>query len=180
MSEAPAQELAARGRDAATKAKELQAAVVGSLTPSQRGRLRQIQLQYAMAVALLQPSLIKSLNISDAQLDTIRQHARELRIANADLMKGLDIPEDELERIRLPSNLIAERGEAELRAFDGLTPQQTLAKMKDRTKERETAIAEANRFALEALTAEQRTKLEEFVGKQIEINWDYDALLQGD
>ena len=174
------QEFAVWGRDAATNSKELQANAVGSLTPSQRGRLRQIQLQYSMAFALLQPSLIKSLNISDTQRDTIRQHARELALANADLMEGWDIPEDELDRIRPPSDLMDERGQAELQSFDGLSPPQTLARMIDRTKEQETAMAEANRLALEALTAEQRTQLEEFMGKQIEFNWDYDVLLQGE
>ncbi len=180
LSEARGQELKEWIIGAATKGKELQATAVGSLTPSQHARLRQIQTQYAMAIVLLQPSLIQSLSISDAQLDTIRPHARELVLANADLVKGWGIPKDELERIRPPSKLVAERGLAELLAFDGLSSQKILARMIDHTKEREKAMAEANRLALEALTVEQRTKLEEFVGKQIEINWDYDALFRGD
>jgi GlpG protein len=180
LPEAREQELKEWIIGAATKGKELQATAVGSLTPSQHARLRQIQTQYAMAIVLLQPSVIQSLSISDAQLDTIRPHARELVLANADLVKGWDIPKDELERICPPSKLVAERGLAELLAFDGLSSQQILARMIDRTKEREKAMAEANRLALVVLTVEQRTKLEEFVGKQIEINWDYDALFRGD
>ncbi len=176
-SEARTRELGARGMRVAKEYKRLQAQIVEMLTPSQRERLRQIQLQYTIAVALIQPSLAKGLDISDEQLDRIREHARALCLTDPDVVTGLDIPEEELKRIRPSAELLVEQGSAELRVFDGLNPDETLREMMKRTKDRDETQSEANKLALEVLTPQQRSELAEFVGKEIEVSWDYDALM---
>lgn len=163
--------------ETANKSKELQATVMGMLTTSQRERLHQIQLQYAMAVALLQPSLIKELNISDEQLDQIRQHARTYVFAQPELMQGLDIPDEEIERIYPASGALSEDANAKLHAFDGLSPTEILRKMLGTAKNLDATLGEANRLALDVLSPKQRVALKKFMGEQIELSWDYDSLM---
>jgi Leucine-rich repeat (LRR) protein len=180
VSEAPLQESEPLTMETATKSKELQATVMGMLTTSQRERLHQIQFQYAMAVALLQPSLIKELNISDEQLDQIRQHARTYVLAKPELMQGLEIPDEEIERIYPASGALSEDANAKLHAFDGLSPTEILRKMLETAKNLDATLGEANRLALDVLSPEQRVALKKFVGEQIELSWDYDALMPTD
>lgn len=175
MPAARVEEFAARAKVMETRYKELQAKVVGMLTAGQRERLSQIQLQYAIAVTLLQPSLIKALGISDGQLDQIRQHAKMYALANPELLNGLDIPDEELDRICPPSETITERAGAVLQEFIGLTPTEILQKWMEISRERDTTLAQANRLALDVLTPEQRATLDQFVGEQIAPVWDYDA-----
>jgi hypothetical protein len=179
-SEVRTQELVARTERVASKYKELQAQVVGMLTPIQRERLKQIQLQYAIAVALTQPEFIKALDISEEQLERIRKHAMASALARPDVFKALDISEERLLSTRLPSDRSTERGLAELREFDGLNPDDTFQKMMELSQKRDKTHAEANRLALEVLTPEQRAKLAKFVGQEIELTWDYDAMMRDD
>lgn len=179
MSAERSEELSAQTQAMAAKQKKLWATVVEMLTPSQRERLRQIQLQYAMPVALLQPSFIKALGISDEQLDRIRQQAKVYVGVAPKLMKGLDIPDEEHDKIYLPSNLAADRNEALLHAFDGLSPSGMLKKMVETAKENAATVAEAKQRTLDVLSAEQRATLETLVGKPIEPTWDFDALMPG-
>jgi hypothetical protein len=125
---------------------------VAILTPSQSERLKQIQLQRAIAAALAQPELIKA----------------------------LDISEEQLAKIRPLSERIGEKRLAELHDLDGLTPKERRKKSIELSKEWDKAQAEANKLALDVLTPEQRAKLEKFVGKEIDVTWDYDALVPDD
>ena len=126
----------------------LMARVIGMLTPSQSERLKQIQLQQAIASTLVKPEFVKALNISKEQL----------------------------ERIRPLSDRIGEKQSAKLHELDGLTREERRKKFMELTKEQDKAQAEANKLALDVLTPEQRAKLEEFTGQEIEVTWDYDAL----
>jgi hypothetical protein len=109
------------------------------LTPSQSERLKQIQLQDAIAAALAQPELIKA----------------------------LDISEEQLARIRPLSDRIGEKILPKLHDLDGLTPKERRKKSIELAKERDRAEAEANRLALDVLTPKQRAKLEELVGNEV-------------
>lgn len=151
-SEARAQEFHAWLKDWQSKQKELRAKVVGMLTPSQSERLKQIQLQQTLAAALAKPEFIKALGISEEQLANIR---------------GL-------------SDRIAEQRLAELNDLDGLPPKERHKKSIEQSKRWDKAQAEVNKLAAAVLTPEQRAKLEKYVGKEIEVTWDYDALLPDD
>ncbi|MGA2067600.1 MAG: hypothetical protein ABSG86_21720 [Thermoguttaceae bacterium] len=152
MSEARSQEFQAWLKDWQSKQKELRAKVVGMLTPSQSERLKQIQLQQGIAAALARPKLIKA----------------------------LDISEEQVARIRPLSDPIGEKRLAELHDLDGLSPKERRKKLIELSKEWDKAQAETNKLALDVLTPEQRAKLEKFVGKEIEVTWDYDALVPDD
>ncbi len=148
-SEARAREFRLWLRDWQSKQKELRTKVVAILTPSQGERLKQIQLQRAIAAALAQPELIKA----------------------------LDISEEQLAKIRPLSDRIGEKRLAELRDLHGLPPKERRKKSIELSKEWDKAQAEANKLALGVLTPVQRAKLEKFVGKEIDVTWDYDALV---
>lgn len=152
VSEARKRELQGWLLEIAGKQKELIAEIVGMLTPIQRERLRQIQLQQELAIALAEPELIKA----------------------------LDISEDQLAKIRELSVLSEEERLAEVRELDGLTPKERQTKMVEKSKVRDKKQAAANRRALDTLVPEQRAKLEKFLGKKIEVSWNYDAFMQGD
>ena len=180
LSEVRTQELVARTERVVGKYKELQAQVVGMLTPIQRERLKQVQLQYAIAVALTQREFIEALDISKEQLERIRRHAMASALAQPDAIKVLGISEEQLPSIRPPSDRSTERVLAELREFDGLNPADTFKKMMELSRKRDKAHAEANRLALEVLTPEQRAELAKFVGREIDLTWDYDAMMRDD
>jgi hypothetical protein len=152
MSEARTREFRAWLHDWQSKEKELRAKVVGMLTPSQSERLEQIQLRYAIAAALARPNLIKA----------------------------LDISQEQLAKLRPLSHRIVERQLAKLHDLDGLPPKQRRKKLIELSKQWDKAQEEANKLALEVLTPEQRAKLEKLVGKEIEVTWDYDALVPDD
>jgi hypothetical protein len=48
--------------------------------------------------------------------------------------------------------------------------------MLDSAKDKDTTLSEANRLALDVLSPEQRRTLKKFVGEQIQLSWDDDAL----
>ena len=139
-------------RDLQREQKESRARVVGMLTPSQTERLKQIQLQRAIAAALAGPDLVKALAIS----------------------------EEQLAKIRPLSDRIAEKRLAELHGLDGLNPKERRNRLIELSKKFDKAQAEANRLAIGALTPEQRAKLDKFVGKEIGVTWDYDVLVPDD
>jgi Spy/CpxP family protein refolding chaperone len=152
MSEARARQFEASLKDWQSKQKELRAKVVGVLTPSQSERLKQIQLQHAIAAALAQPELIKALDISAAQLAKIRPLV----------------------------DRIVEKLLAGLHDLDRLPPKERRKRSIELSKERDKAQAEANQLALDVLTPKQRAKLDKLVGRKIEVTWDYDALVPDD
>ena len=123
VSEARKRKLQAWLLEIASKQKALIAEIVGMLTPIQRERLRQIQLQQELAIALAEPELIKA----------------------------LDISEDQLAKIRDLSVLSEEERLAELRELDGLTPKERQTKMIEKSKVRDKKQAAANRRALDTL-----------------------------
>jgi hypothetical protein len=179
-SEARMQELLARTKQVASKYKELQAQVVGMLTPVQRERLKQIQLQYEIGVALTQPEFTEALDISEEQLEQIRKQATTSAFVRLDVLKALDITEQRLSSTHLPADRSPESGLAELREVDGLNPDYTFKKMMGLLQKRDKARAEANRLTLEILTPLQRAQLAKFVGQEIELTWDYDAMMRDD
>jgi Spy/CpxP family protein refolding chaperone len=138
-------------RDWQTTQRELRAKVVGMLTPSQRKRLQQVQLQQAIAAALARPEIIEALSISEEQLARIR-----------------------------PLCDFTEKRFAELQGLGGQNRKDLRKRSIELSKELEKAQAEANQLALDVLTPEQRAKLEKFVGKKIEVTWDYEALVPED
>jgi hypothetical protein len=139
-------------KDWQSKQKELRVKLVAMLTPSQRGRLEQIQLQWSIATALAKPELIKA----------------------------LDISEEQLEKIRPLCDRLVEKQLADSDPLGGLAPKELRKKSIELSKERDRAQAEMNKLALEVLAPDQRTKLEKFVGKAIEVTWDYEALAPDD
>lgn len=151
LSEARKRELQKWMADSQSRQKELVSRIIGALTPIQRERLKQIQLQQVMASTLIKP----------------------------DFIKGLDITEEQLEKIRTLSDRISEERSAKVHKLDGLTVAERQQKFIELTKERDRAQAHANRLALNVLKPAQRVKLEELVGKIIEVNWDYDAYAAG-
>ena len=152
MSEARTRELQAWIEAWQSKQKEWRAKVVGMLTPSQSERLKQIQLQHALAGRPRPP----------------------------DLIKALDISAEQLARIRPLSDRVDERQLAALHDLDGLTREERRKKAIELSTELDKAQAEANMLATGVLTPEQRVKLEKFTGKEIEVTWDYDALVPDD
>ncbi len=152
VSEARTREFGAWTEDAQRKQKEFRAKLLGMLTPTQVARLEQIRLQQTLASALTQPEFIKALCISDEQLARIRP---------------LSDPDEEKQL-------------AELRELGDLKGEQLHKKFIVHAKERDQAQVKANRLALDVLTPEQQAKLDEFVGRKLEVTWDVDALMRDD
>jgi hypothetical protein len=119
------------------------------LTRSQRERLEQIQLQHRIAAAL----------------------------AESELIKALDISEEQLARIRPLSDRVVEKRLAELDNLLGLPPKERRKKFIEVSRKWDKAQAEANKLAIDVLTPEQRAKLETLVGRKVEVTWDYEALV---
>jgi hypothetical protein len=151
-SEARSREFRAAYEDFNSKTTELRAKVVGLLTPSQSERLKQIQLQQAIAAALARPEIIQALDISEAQLAKIGPLCDRM----------------------------VEKRLAEFPNVGGLSPKERRHKIIEYSKASDKAQAEANKFALDVLTPEQRAKLEKLVGKEIDVTWGYDALIPED
>lgn len=178
MSEAQGQAMVIRMRDMTAITKKLKTEVVGLLTPSQRERLRQIELQYTLAISLSQPSLVQSLGISDEQLVPIRQYAQACALAQPQILDGLGIPEAELAKILPSSDVLENRDAAKLMSFDGLSADEIFKRMIELTKVDYGKYAEANQAALQVLTPEQRTKLDALMGKHLDLTWNLDEFLQ--
>jgi hypothetical protein len=145
-------EFRALSEDFKHKGKELRTKAFGLLTPSQNARLKQIQLQAAIPAALARPEIIKALDISEEQSRKIR--------AMCD---------------RMHEKLSAERPD-----LRNLGSKERRRKMIEFMKKSDQIQAEATKPVLDILTLEQRTKFEELQGKKIEVTWPYDALMPED
>ncbi|MGO8691999.1 MAG: Spy/CpxP family protein refolding chaperone [Thermoguttaceae bacterium] len=135
-----------------SKQKASRTKILAMLTPSQGERLKQIQLQVAIPAALARPEIIKALNISEEQ-------------------RG---------KIRALCDRVDEKLLAALSHLGDLSPKERRQKMIEFMKESDKAQAEANKPILDVLTPEQRAKLEKLQGKKIEVTWPYDALMPED
>ncbi len=178
MSEAVGQAMVIRSRDMTAITKKLKAEVVGLLTPKQRERLTQIELQYTIAISLSQPSLVQTLGISEEQLVTIRQYAQACVLAQPQILDGLDLPDDQLAKILPPSDVVENLAAARLRSFEGLDADVIFKGMIEFAKVEYGKYAEANQAALNVLTPEQRTKLDALMGTQLDLIWNLDEYLQ--
>jgi hypothetical protein len=152
MSEEESRKFYADFSDFQKQQKNSRAQAVAILTPSQSERLKQIQLQQSMEATLTRPNIVKELEISEEQL--------------AKLNSLIDDFFEDRKNTRLE--------------FDALDRNDRHKKFFEFAKERDKAEAEENKRALEVLTLEQRKKLENFWGKEIEVTWDYEALLKPD
>jgi Spy/CpxP family protein refolding chaperone len=140
-------EFRALSEDLNRKSKVLQTKVLAMLTPSQRERLKQIQLQAVVPAALTRPEIVKALDISEEQ-------------------RG---------RIRALRDRTAEKRLAKWSEIDRLRPQERRQKLTEFVKESDKAQAELKRLVLDVLTPEQRAKFQELQGKKIDVTWPYDA-----
>jgi Spy/CpxP family protein refolding chaperone len=150
--EARQKEFRAVSDDFKRKDKELRAKALGMLTPSQSERLKQIQLQTAIPAALARPEIIKALDISEEQSGKIRA-----------LCDHMD------------ENLLSE--------WPGLpdfSPKERRQKMIEFMKASDQAQVETTKPILDVLTPEQRRKFEELQGNKIEVTWPYDSLIPED
>ncbi len=146
------QEFRAFSEDVKRKGKELQTKILAMLTPSQSERLKQIQLQAAIPTALARPEIIKALDISEEQRGKIR--------ALCDRMEKKQV--------------------AEWPSFHGLDPKERRQKMIEFMKEWDKVQAEATKPILDILTPQQRAKFEKLQGKRIDVTRPYDALIPED
>ena len=158
----PSEEAAARERKLQTlkfqtlsddykrEGKELRTKFLGILTANQSERLKQIELQTAVAAALERPEIIKALQISEEQRTKIEA---------------------------MKDRLSDERSPPDLRH---LNPKERRQKMIEFMKESDKASAATNKLILDILTPEQRAKFENLQGTKIEAKWPYDELLPED
>jgi Spy/CpxP family protein refolding chaperone len=151
-SEAREKKFRAFAEDWKRKGKELQTKLLAMLTPSQIDRLKQIQLQTAIAAALARPEIVKALDISQEQLGKIRALRDRL---------------DEKLMARMPN-------------LRGLNPKERRQKMIEFMKESDKAGVEAKEPILDVLTPEQRAKFDKVQGKKIEVKWAYETLIPED
>ena len=150
--EARKQEFRALSEDFKRKGKELQTKVLGMLTPSQSERLKQIQLQAAVWAALTRPEIIKALDVSEEQ-------------------RG---------KIRALCDRTNEKLSAEWPDLRDLSPKERRQKMIEFMKESDKAWAEVTELILDVLTPGQRTRFEKLRGNKIELARPYDTLIPED
>ena len=153
----PSEEAATRQRKEQTlsedykrEGKEMRTKLLAMLTADQNERLKQIELQTAVAAALARPEIIHALQISEEQ------------------GKKIDVLKDRLSDKFSPPDL------------RHLNSKERRQKTIDFMKESDKASAATNRLVLDVLTPEQRAKFEKLRGKKIEVNWPYDELLPED
>jgi Spy/CpxP family protein refolding chaperone len=139
-------------KDFRKASKEAKAKILAMLTPSQTERLKQIQLQAAIPAALARPEIIKALDISEEQLARI--------IAMRDQMD--------------------QEMAAKFRDLSNGSPEERRQKMIESMKASDQVQAEATKRILDVLTSEQRTKFQKLHGRRIETTPDYDALIPED
>lgn len=152
VSEARQRELKKFCEDWRNRGKELRTQTLAMLTPSQSQRLKQIQLQVAIPAALGCPEIIKALELSEEQREKIRTLGQSMK----------------------------ENLSAELPSLDNLDPKELRQNMIELLKESAKAQAETNKQAFDLLRPEQRAKFEELLGKRIEVTWPYDTLIPED
>ncbi len=128
--------------DLRSKQKELWTKALATLTPNQNARLRQIQLQVAIPDALARPEIIKALDVSEEQRAKIQSLLNQLH----------------------------ERRLAERPVLRGLNPKERGQKTVEFMRKWDEAGAAATKGVLDVLTPEQRTKLERLQGNKIDAN----------
>lgn len=134
------------------KDKQSRAEILAMLTPSQSARLEQIRLQAAIPGALARPDIIKALDISEEQGAKIRALSDEM--AEKVLARRPDL-----------RGLDAQACRERILAFD---------------KESGEVQAETAKRVLDVLAAEQRTKFEKLQGKKIDLTQLSNALTPED
>ena len=144
------QEFQTLSDDYKSEGKELLTKLLALLTAKQNERLKQIEIQAAVAAALERPEIINALQISEEQ------------------RKKIEVLKD---------RIIDERPPPDLRRLDSKERRQ---KMIEFLKESDKASAAENKLILDVLTPEQRAKFDKLQGKKIELNWPYDDLLSED
>jgi hypothetical protein len=135
-----------------SKQKALQTKVLAMLTPSQSDRLKQIQLQASIPIALTKPEIIKVLGTSEEQNAKIR---------------ALCDRTEEKERAAIPD-------------LHGLDIKQQRQKMLEYVKASHKIWAEAEKPILDVLTPSQRAKFEKLQGRKVDLTWPDDLLVPED
>ncbi len=133
-----------------SEGKEMVTKILAMLTADQSQRLKQIELQTAVAAAVERPEIIHALQISEEQ------------------RKKIEVLKDRVsDKFSSPK-------------LRHLNPTERRQKMIDFLKEIDKASAAENKLILEVLTPEQRVKFEKLQGKKIEVTWSYDELAPED
>ncbi len=135
-----------------SKNKELGTKILATLTPSQRERLEQIHIQMAIPAALARPEIVKALNISEEQ-------------------RG---------KIRTLSDRMEKRQFAEQPDLHGLNPRERRRKLIESMRESHKIQVEATKPILDVLTPEQRAKFDKLQGRKIEVKLSDDELIPED
>jgi hypothetical protein len=146
--EARKREFLAWYEDFKSSGKKLVATTLAMLTPNQIERLKQIQLQTAISTALAKPEIIKA----------------------------LDISEEQRARIRAVCDRVDAKTSAEFPSLHGLGPKEQRQKAIEFMEKSDKAWAEAEKPILDVLTPAQRAKFEKLQGKKIVVTWPHDAL----
>jgi hypothetical protein len=136
--------------DYESEGREIRTKLLGMLSADQSQRLKQIELQTAVAAALGRPEITEALQISAEQL-------RRIELLNDRFIEGRSPPD--------------------LRHLNSKERRQRTI---DYMKESDRASAAENKLVLEVLTSEQRAKFEKLQGKKIEVTWPYDELVPED
>jgi len=134
--------------DSKAKAKELRTKSLAVLTPSQRERLKQIELQARIPAALTRPEIVKALHISE------QQFAKIIAMRAAMDRKEIAFWPDP-------------------RGVGAKERQQKLSEYLKRSNE---LRAETTNRILDVLTPAQRAKLHELQGKTIDVTRLYSAI----
>jgi hypothetical protein len=135
-----------------SKEKDFKAKVLAMLTPSQRERLKQIQLQASTSTALERPEIIKALDISkeqSAKIRALRDRMEAEQLAAVPKLRGLDA-------------------------------KQRCQKMIEYMKASDKTWADAKNRFLDILTPVQRAKFEKLQGRKIVLTWPYEQMVRED
>ena len=146
-------EFRALSEDWKNKNKELQTNILATLTPSQSERLKQIQIQMAIPAALARPEIVKALDISEEQREKIRTLTD-----------------------RMEKRQFAERPPD----LHGLSSTERHQKLIESMRESHKIQVEATKPILDVLTPEQRAKFDKLQGRKIEVKLSDDELIPED
>ena len=130
------------------ESREFRQKLLAMLTPSQKERLEQIQLQASTPAALARPEIIKALAISKEQNDQVAALCSRMKQQQAAALPNLQ----------------------------DVSPQERAKRMTEFMKASDQAQKDATKQILEVLTPEQRAKLDQLQGKLVDLQRNYDAL----
>ena len=128
-------------KDFGSKDREFRSKALAILTHGQTERLKQIQFQVYVPVALTRPEIIKAIGISEEQLARIRV------LRDRDNQRQLALWPD----------------------LRGLKPEQRRQKQINFVKSSHEAAAKATKYFLDVLTPEQRAEFEKIQGNKINL-----------